>query len=160
MGGMVYDHTASRRVAKRIRSLAGRTQDVSRVWPKVGGYLSRQIRRQFSTRGKHFGTPWKPLAASTRKQKRKLGFPRIPLVRTGDLRGSFIGRPMRIEIKEKTHAIFGSDLNTAVWQQYGTKRNGKRHIPPRVILKITPEVSKEVAGIIRKHIMGRPVSTK
>lgn len=153
--GLVYDHAAGRRIAKSLRNLADRTEDVTPAWPKVGAYLSRQVRRQFSTRGKHFGTPWKPLAASTMKQKRRLGFARIPLVRTGDLRASFIGRPMNVEIYRAQSATFGSALDKAVWQQRGTRRHGRRHIPPRVILKITPEISADVRDILRKHIIGR-----
>jgi phage gpG-like protein len=155
MGGLEYDHVAGRRVAKRVRSIAGRAEDVTPAWPKVGAYLSRQVRRQFATRGKHFGTPWKPLKKQTRLQKTKLGFPRIPLVRTGDLRKSFIGRPMNIEIKRPQSAVFGSSLNKAVWQQFGTKRGGRPAIPPRPMLRITPVQSKEVGDIIRKFVMDR-----
>lgn len=155
MPGVKFNHQANRRVILQLRGMQKRTQDLTTVWPSVGAYLSREIRRQFSTRGKHFNAAWKPLALSTRLQKRNAGFPRSPLVRTGALRRSFVGRPMDIEIYEKQSATFGSSLDTANWQQRGTRRNGKRHIPPRVILKSTPEQAQEVKRIITKRIMGR-----
>lgn len=153
--GLSYDHAAGRRVAKRVRNMADRTQDVSKTWPKIGAYLSRQVRRQFSTRGKHMGTPWKPLKRSTLKEKRNLGFSRIPLVRKGDLRQSFVGRPMNIELYGKQRATFGSSLNTAVWQQRGTYRGGRRAIPPRPILQVTPEMRVQIKGTLQKYIVGR-----
>jgi phage gpG-like protein len=155
--GLKYDHAAGRRIVHNIRAMANRAEDLTPAWPKVGRYFSRQIRRQWSTRGKHFGTPWKPLARRTRLEKTRLGFGRIPLVRTGKLRESFIGRPMDIETEtyKPQSATFGSGLSKAVWQQKGTHRNGKQHIPPRPILKIGPEQSAEVADILRRHIMGR-----
>lgn len=100
-------------------------------------------------------TPWKPLAASTRKEKRRKGYGRIPLVRSGDLRSSFIGRPMNIEVYRKDSATFGSGLNKAVWQQSGTRRHGKQHIPPRPMLELTPEIRKGATAILRKYIVGR-----
>jgi phage gpG-like protein len=153
--GMQYDHAAGRRITKRLRNLADRAEDVTPAWPKVGAYLSRQVRRQFATRGKHMGTPWKPLAASTRKQKRRLGYGRIPLVRSGDLRSSFIGRPMDVETYGKSSATFGSSLNKAVWQQLGTRMHGKQHIPPRPMLEVTPLIRKEATAILRKYIVGK-----
>jgi len=153
--GLEYDQVAGRRVAKRIRNLALRTEDVSKSWPKVGAYLGRQVRRQFSTRGKHFGTPWKPLAKATRKQKSKLGFGRIPLVRKGTLRESFIGRPMDIEKYSPQQAVFASSLKTANWQQHGTRRHGKQHIPPRPILEVTALMQSDVKEIIKKYIVGK-----
>lgn len=150
-----YDHKAGKRVSAQLRNLAARAEDVTPAWPKVGAYLSRQVRRQFATRGKHMGTPWKPLAKSTMKQKRRLGLPRVPLVRSGAMKASFIGRPMDIEKYEKTKATFGSSLKTALWQQEGTERHGKRHIPPRPVLKMTPEIKQGARDIIKKHIIGR-----
>lgn len=61
---------------------------------------------------------------------------------------------MNIEQYRKQSATFGSSLNTAVWQQYGTRRNGRVHIPPRVILEVTTEQRAEVKKIIKKYIVG------
>jgi len=62
---------------------------------------------------------------------------------------------MNIEIYGKQQATFGSGLDKAVWQQKGTHRNGKRHIPPRPILHVTPEISTEIKGLLKKHIIGK-----
>jgi phage gpG-like protein len=67
---------------------------------------------------------------------------------------------MDIEVYRKQSATYGSSLDKAVWQQKGTKRNGRPHIPPRPILEVGPQQRKEVADIIRKHIAGRSVNPK
>jgi phage gpG-like protein len=42
---------------------------------------------------------------------------------------------------------------TAIWQQNGTYRNGKRHIPPRPIQKLNPATKKEIKDMVIKHIL-------
>lgn len=141
-----------REVAVDIKVIRGRAEDVSRVWPSVGQYLSREVRKQFVTEGAHFGTPWKPLKPAYRLWKIRNGFSRKILRRTGELLQSFTGRPMDIERYQRQEARFGSDLDKARWHNFGTKRNGKRVNPPRPILKVTPAVRREVKNIVQDWI--------
>ena len=73
--------------------------------------------------------------------------------RTDALFRSFTGRPMGIEIITPEEAHFGSPLQTAVWQQNGTFRHGKRHIPPRPIQKLNPATRQEIIDMVLKHVM-------
>lgn len=146
---------SGRGVTAKVNGMVRRTQDASAAWPKVGAYLARTTRQQFATKGGRLGTPWQPLKPKYRLWKIKHGFNRNILVMTGDLRNSFVSRPMSIEEYKKTSAVFGSKDKKAVWHQYGTRRNGKRVNPPRVMLKATPEVRAEVKKIITRHIVGK-----
>lgn len=143
------------KVKRRIRAMEMRAEDATRVWPRVGSYLSRQVRRQFTTRGAAMGTPWEPLKPQYRTWKVSHGYPRSILVRTGDLRSSFTHRPMDIEHYTPKTGTFGSNDPKAVWHQYGTHRHGKQVNPPRPMLVVTPEMSAEIRKLIAKHVAGK-----
>lgn len=136
-------------IARDIRTMDRRADNLEPVWRKAGSRIARETRRQFATRGAYHGTKWKPLKMKTMKEKLRLGLGRAPLVRSGALKSSFTSRPMGIELYGPHQATFGSNLQTAVWQQEGTFRNGKRAIPPRLILR----VSRELRGDIRKMVV-------
>ena len=140
------------KIAKELRSMDRRVDNLIPIWPRVGNMLARNSRRQFSTRGAFLGKPWKPLKAKTMEEKARHGFGRQPLVRSGGLKASFTGRPMGIEHYTPKSAKFGSDLNVAGWQQGGTFRNGKRAIPPRVILHMRREDYKELRRMIVDYV--------
>lgn len=142
---------------RKFREMKERVQVPDRAWKRVGIYLSREVNRQFSTRGAQFGTPWKPLAISTKIEKRRLGFTPAPLVRTGRLKRGFTQRPMDIFETRGSIARFGSSYDIAAYQHHGTTRNGRQHIPARPILKATPVVRREVRDILKKYITGERV---
>ena len=134
-----------------------RVQVPDRAWKRVGIYMSREMHKQFSTRGANFGTPWAPLAESTKRQKRRLGFTPAPLVRTGRLKRGFTQRPMDIYETRGMIAKFGSSYPIAAYQHFGTRRNGRQHIPARKILKATPKMRNDVRDILEKYIRGDAV---
>lgn len=142
-----------RRVARELRRLDKNVGDLTTVWRRAGSRIARDNRRQFATKGAFQGTPWKPLAASTLRQKIAKGYKRQMLRRSDALFKSFTGRPMGIETYGPREAHFGSPLMTAIWQQHGTHRNGKRHIPPRPIQKLNPATRKEIIDMVIKHVM-------
>jgi phage gpG-like protein len=153
MSGSVQVHNVDG-VLRRFHSIASKSQDMTPVWPKVGSYLSNEVRQQFATQGLHFGTPWKPLTPAYARRKRKMGGGKI-LVLSGDLRRSFVGRPMDIEVYSKDRARFGSSRPTAIWHQKGTHRNGKRVNPPRPMMRVTKKVRSDVRKKMADHIMSR-----
>jgi hypothetical protein len=142
-----------RKVARELKKMDARADNLLPVWRKMGSGIARDNRRAFATRGTSVGAKWKPLAKSTVKQKAAMGFPRASLRRSGDLYRSFTGRPMGIEIYEAHAAHYGSPLMTAVWQQRGTFRNGKRHIPPRLIQKLSDERRAEYRQLIVRYVV-------
>jgi phage gpG-like protein len=140
------------RVRRKIRAI---NPDLVDSGPKIGNIIARHVRRQFATKGAHFGTPWRPLAASTRKQKRQLGLPAAPLVRSGKLKHGVTRAPMDVEIYTHTSGIFGTASRKAKWQHFGTFRKGKRHIPPRTILKKTPTIERDIRAALHRQITRR-----
>lgn len=142
-----------KRIAHEIRNMGIRSSDLHVVGPKIGNLLSANVARQFSTRGVFLGKPWKPLAQSTIKQKLSMGITTTPLVRTRKLKMSFVGRPMSVEKYGRRKFEFGSDLMLAVWQQKGTRRHGRRHIPPRVMLLVRRKDTEDIARIVARYIV-------
>lgn len=136
----------------RLKDMSKRTQDVSPAWPRVGRFMSGVARKQFSTKGAFLNTKWKPLKPEYRLWKVRNGYSRSILVKTGDMRSGFTGRPMDIEEYHRDYAIFGSSDPIAKFHQYGTKRNGKKVLPARKILVTTREVRTEVRDMIAQYI--------
>lgn len=146
--------TGDKKVAFNLRKVARSADNIEPVWARFGLYLSRQVARQFSSRGAFFGTPWKPLTAKYRLAKRRSGGGSRLLVQSGQLRESFVGRPMRIEKYMGDSAEYGSDLDKAIWHQRGTHRNGKRVNPPRPMLVVRPQHRKFLKRLLKAHILG------
>lgn len=142
-------------VARRLRLISKRIEDPSPAWPRVGSYISRQMRTQFATEGAHLGTPWQPLKPKYRLWKLKHGYSRKILVQSGKMRQSFVGRPMDIERYGKKTATFGSNDQKAIWHHNGTRRNGRRVNPPRPILNVTPQMAKGVTDIVTAYVIGK-----
>lgn len=153
MASLTVAAAEMKRVARELRKLDRNSLNLTTVWRRAGSRIARDNRRQFATKGSFQGTPWKPLAASTLKQKLRSGGRKAPLRKTDALFRSFTGRPMGIEQIGPHDAHFGSPLQTAVWQQNGTHRNGKRHIPPRPIQKLNPATKQEIIDMVLKHVL-------
>lgn len=140
-------------VAAEIRQMDRRVDDLRPLGPGIGAMLSRDVRRQFTTKGAYMTSPWKPLSPHTIRDKVAKGYSAPnPLVRTGRMKMSFIRRPMSGERYTKKVLWYGSRIKRAYWQQYGTRRNGRRHIPPRVILKLTPLRKREIKNLIARYV--------
>lgn len=141
------------KVARSFRTMERRSEDITPVLRQVGNKIALWNRRTWATKGAFVGSPWKPLAPSTVKQKLKQGWPRGPVERTGETKRSFIGRPMGIERYGPRGGEWGSGVQKAVWQHYGTRRHGKRHIPPRVLMRITQSQAGEIRHMIAEYIV-------
>ena len=143
---------------QKLRAMAMRARSPEKAWPKVGSYLSAVNRRQFATNGGYLGTPWKPLKPDYLLWKVREGYSSHTLIQTGAMRLSFTSRPMAIEVYSGNKARFGSDHPLAAFHQRGTHRNGKRAVPARPIMRVTPKVRKDVKDIIADYILGKRVT--
>lgn len=153
--GMTIKEKNKGAVKRRLRTIEKRADNPEGAWPRVGAYLSRNVRRQFVTEGSHLGRKWKPLKKSYRLWKVRNGYGRKILVQTGSMRDSFVKRPMAIEDYRGRSAVFGSDHPLAPFHQYGTRRGGKRAIPARPMLIITKEVRQDIREILAKYVTGK-----
>lgn len=153
------DRNALRRAKQHVKRTAERAANPAPVWPSVGTYLSHANWKQFTSRGAYYGTPWKPLKPNYYRWKLKSGHGRTMLVLTGKMRTSFTARPMAIEVYSRHHAVFGSDDRLAIFHQFGTRRNGKRAIPARPMMVVTPKVRDDIADIIEQYVTTGRVSS-
>ena len=138
--------------SNRLRAIKVRVDYPDAAWRAVGRYMAREVDKQFITRGANFGTVWKPLAASTIMQKRMAGYPAQPLVRTGKMKRGFL-YPAIIKNAKGSTASFGSSDLIATYQHMGTTMNGRRHIPARKIIRVTPKMRKDVRRILARYIV-------
>ena len=77
-----------------------------------------ESKRNFDTQGLTYGSAWRPLKESTRKQRESMGFPsaRPILIRTGGLKRAYKG-----EIK-KDEGIIRNESDIAKYHQFGTRK--------------------------------------
>lgn len=144
----------------RLNGMSARAKDLRPMWPKVGSYISQSNRKQFTSRGTYYGKAWKPLKPEYAAWKRKQGYGRRPLVISGALKASFTSRPMSVERYYKKKAVFGSNNELAPYHQYGTRRNGKRVIPARPMMKATRKVQRDIAKMMKQYIVDGKVAVK
>lgn len=85
---MIRVHVDNRATPGLIRVAAG-IRDTRAVNRRLSIALFAWVQRNFKVGGAMQSPPWAPLAASTKKEKARLGYSSQPLLRTGNLRNSF-----------------------------------------------------------------------
>jgi phage gpG-like protein len=107
----------------QFQRLAGASRDRSVPNRRLAVQLQGWVFRNFQAGGGLQTPAWAPLAASTAKQKARLGYSGTPLIRTGHLRQSF--RPF----SDNDSAGVGSEVPYSQYHETGT-----RHLPQRAML--------------------------
>lgn len=87
--------------------------DFTELWERFADVLGDVERERFATAG--FGE-WPPLAPSTIREKTRLGFPLIPLVRTGTLERSLTSRETAARLTPQSMS-WGTDVPYAKYHQ-------------------------------------------
>lgn len=106
--------------------------------------------RNFDAGGTQQTPPWRPLAPSTLKQKQRLGYSLLPLLRTGNLRNSFLGFYDKSKAGVGARASYflgGKAFDYATAHQFGTER-----VPARPMLPPVP-YAREVALTIYQRFV-------
>ena len=104
------------------------------------------VMRNFQQSGGLQSPVWRPLAASTLKQKQRKGYSGTPLIRTGHLRQSF--RPF----SDNEQAGVGSEVKYSQYHETGTRTIPQRAMlpPQNVALDYAVKVyDRWIAGIAR-----------
>lgn len=127
------DEQSLRRLRANLQGMRERARDVRPAWDAVVEWFADRNASQFEDRGAEYATPWRPLAASTLREKARLGFPLDPLVRTRRLMQSITMRPLDIERLGPREFEAGTADRKAVFHQFGT-RNG---LPARPLFSAT-----------------------
>lgn len=122
-------------------------------------YIEEDAKRKFGIYQFGVGpySAWAPLAESTREDRRRQGFePDNPLYRTGNLMHSIH------HVIQGHEAAVGSDDDIMVYQELGTKVDGKQRIPPRPVLgpaafESVPILKKIALDAVNSWLFGKPV---
>lgn len=104
------------------------------------------IQEQFASGGREFGTPWPYLKPRTIIRKVKEGFPPIPLVRTGKMRGNFRYQVRTASLAQQTPGYIPTGLLTIFnpTPYFFVHQLGTSKIPQRIMLRFD-EVRKRLA---------------
>jgi len=108
--------------------IAGASRDRTTPNRQLGVQLQGWVLRNFQSGGGLQTPAWAPLAASTAKQKARLGYSGTPLIRTGHLRQSFRS------FYDNDSAGVGSEVPYSQYHETGTQRLPQRAmLPPRAV---------------------------
>jgi phage gpG-like protein len=109
---------------------------------RSGDLLLKRFDENFTKEGKELNKPWKKLAASTLRQKAKLGFgSKGILVRTGNLRRGFEKKVKKFSVR-----VF-NDISYYKYHQLGGSR-----LPKRVMIRGTENIKQDIVEIFRKDL--------
>lgn len=133
---------------KDIKALRKALQRGEKVFPEkwkkalddAGDIAQKFLSHQFDKEGKEFGTPWRPLALSTQKDRARKGYkPEHPiLVRRGWLRASIIHKRSahHKRVITNTGIIMTSGVKTkSGLNLFELHQEGTRKIPARRMIK-------------------------
>lgn len=149
---MEFDHSAAKRVKRRIEAIAHDVQNTDALWTKVESILIRHEREQWISEGGHFGTPWEQLSGQYADWKAK-NAPNSAMVLTGELLRSFTGEG-KWAIDERTRSTFrfGSKDPVAHLHQHGSRKGQN---PQRPLMRLPLKVRQEIVEAVRDHALGR-----
>lgn len=120
--------------------------------PRLRESYNQHAGEQFDSKGRHLGTPWKPLAASTQRYKARRWPSRPLMIRTTKLVKSMADKnsPHAIYRRSSRVLTMGTRVPYARYHQSG---GGK--LPKRPLFVITKEVADEWTTILRDDLTMR-----
>ncbi len=137
-------------IIDRMRQLQ-RFQFEPRTVEKIELIINSATRAQFESQGRRGGTPWRPLAGSTVRQRIRQGFGAGPiLLRTGRLAaalssGQAILSPSGSQIEMRYDQI---QAEIGARHQRGTKR-----MPSRPVNVLTPSDQRAISDVVAEQIL-------
>lgn len=129
-----------------LRRLKGAESDLRNWEPefnKTGKLLLKTFRENFDSQGRTLGVTWPPLAPSTVAEKRRLGYPLTPLVRTGKMRRGFRANSSKRDVVIR---------NVQDYFVYHQSRQPRKKIPRRVMMKLDAKRKQLIIKIFQKSI--------
>lgn len=131
----------AQRVDAKLSGVAQRATDLTPAMKRGGIVMLASVNRNFGESGRP--SRWVPLAPGTVRQKARLGYSPLPLIRTGVLRAS-------ISPSTSTNSLkIGTSVPYAKYHQLGT-----RSIPARPYLVFQKQDIRELNQIVKEYIMG------
>ena len=117
-------------------------RDMTSPLKKGGLIMLRSVDLNFQRSGRP--KTWRPLAKSTLRWKIMHGYSPFPLIRSGDLRRSFVYR-----VENRNRLLVGTAVKYAPFHQFGT-----RTMPARPFLVFQRQDIRQIKELILKHIAG------
>ena len=128
---------------RRLRDVERDFKDWTKEFIKVGDLLLKTFKENFRTQGQTLGERWKALTPQTMSQKKRLGYPLVPLIRTGTMRDSFKSNPSRYEV------VISNPTPYFVFHQ---SRKTRHKLPRRVMMKIDERRKQLIGKVFQKSI--------
>lgn len=97
---------------ERLRALIDELDDMSPLWGMYAEIMAATEAAWFSSEGEG---SWPPLAASTIREKARLGYTADPLIRTGDLLASLTNPAVAMEIGQGRSTLGTFTRNAMTW---------------------------------------------
>jgi hypothetical protein len=116
------DRARLARVRREIAAMRARARDVRPAWEALLDWFADRNFSQFLRRGGEYGTPWAPLKPETIEQKRRMGYPTDPEIRTGRMAHELTMRPLGVENLGPRSMEAGTKIKYARFQHRGTRR--------------------------------------
>jgi phage gpG-like protein len=132
-----------------IHALLEKLSNFEPVLETMAQYAAYYQQQNFADQGVTFGDEWPPLAPSTIDEKKRLGYPDTPLVRTGNLRDA-IGHTivMGTDGISVTVGISKAQVPYAVYHDSNEPR--KSRLPQRVLVAVTDEEEDELMQLLKE----------
>lgn len=142
-----------REVQRGLNRLLAAAEDLSPAMRDIATHLADSSKQAIEDQASPEGTAWAPLAASTRKERRRQGYGGDGpiLERSGDLFLSIMGR------HDEQSAVAGTNLVYAALQQLGGTPDmppGPAAVPARPFLGVGDDHREMILETIREHLRG------
>lgn len=131
----------TRELGQRLNNLTRRVSRLEVPLRKFGDYLKTETEIQFDREVDPSSARWAALAASTLREKRRLGYPSKILTRTGALKNS-----ISYTASGKT-LNFGLDSPYAIYHQKGTDK-----MPQRIIVGMNSARHQMLVKLIKSYM--------
>ena len=142
-----FEVMGDKQVARGFSRFAGEVKDISDAFREIAKDFKEIEKKQFDSEGGYGSGGWKPLAASTLRQKARLGHPSDILVATGAMRDSLVGNTGDTieEVKPKSLRV-GTKRGYA---RYHQKSASKR----RPVIELTSGDKTRWSKIIQRYLV-------
>lgn len=141
-------------VSRKLRALDARASDWTPAWPAVDDVFRRLVKQQAASEGAHGGEPWTPLARSTQRERKRLGYgPAHPILRrTGALVRS-LTEPTgdTISVHADRYYAIGTGVPYFVYHQSVKPRT---RLPRRALVQFTFDDRNALMQPLRAYLMG------
>ncbi len=133
---------------RTLERIDARAVDAAPAFDKMGNSLLLAEQRQFKSAGGYGSGGWAPLSEPYATRKRRQVGNKPILVYTGTLRQGLTHRPFPIDVVEAGFAVFGTDLDYALYLQNGTPR-----MPARPVIDLPESIRRNWVKILQRWLI-------